>query len=57
MLDDSIDPVQGNYRVLRGGAFRGLPLAVRSAFRYIIQPDNRGDDIGFRLVRTHNLSP
>ncbi len=48
--DRSTAPPNG--QVLRGGGFRGLPLAVRSAFRYPIQPGARGDDIGFRLART-----
>lgn len=41
-------------RVLRGGSFDLGADNCRSAFRYFWQPDNRNDDIGFRVSRTYN---
>ena len=55
VISDPTGPASGKLRVLRGGAFAGRPLYVRSA--------NRGDDLpvyrafGFRLARTYDLSP
>ncbi|MFM8580671.1 MAG: formylglycine-generating enzyme family protein, partial [Planctomycetaceae bacterium] len=39
-------------RVLRGGAFSGLPNFIRSGFRGSIQPGQRRNFIGFRTART-----
>lgn len=39
-------------RVLRGGSWRTVPQLLRSANRNRVAPDNRSDDIGFRLART-----
>lgn len=39
------------YRVLRGGGWNGRGY-LRVAFRSFSDPDFRGDEIGFRLVRT-----
>jgi formylglycine-generating enzyme required for sulfatase activity len=36
--------------VVRGGSFYGSDLIVRCAFRLRLNPDNRGDDLGFRVV-------
>ena len=37
-------------RVLRGGAFFNRPRYVRCTYRYYLDPNRRGDDIGFRVV-------
>jgi hypothetical protein len=37
-------------RVLRGGAFNNNPRNVRCAYRNNNDPDNRNDNIGFRVV-------
>lgn len=47
------DPQAGGPRVLRGGAFYGLPRDVRCAYRSVNDPDDGYDDLGFRVV----LSP
>jgi len=50
-----IDPIffdQGSFRVIRGGSWIGSAVGLRSAFRSRDSPDYRGDDLGFRLVRT-----
>ena len=39
-------------RVLRGGSWISLALALRSAYRYRNYRDNRFNDYGFRLART-----
>jgi eukaryotic-like serine/threonine-protein kinase len=39
-------------RVLRGGAYYLSASHVRSAYRYLSRPTNRGSDFGFRLART-----
>jgi formylglycine-generating enzyme required for sulfatase activity len=38
--------------VLRGGAFRDLPLDLRSAYRFGVGPGVRDLVIGFRCVRS-----
>ncbi len=40
----------GEYRVLRGGSWNNNPDNVRSANRNRNTPDNRNDNIGFRVV-------
>ena len=42
----------GSYRVLRGGAWYGIPAILRSASRIRNDPDIRFYNIGFRLART-----
>ena len=42
----------GSYRVIRGGSWNNDPQYLRSAFRSNAGPGVRGDDVGFRLVRT-----
>ena len=42
----------GPNRVIRGGSWHGVPGFVRCAFRYRSGPGNRGNDLGFRLLRT-----
>jgi len=41
-----------SYRVLRGGAWYGIPAILRSASRLRNDPDTRFYNIGFRLART-----
>ena len=43
-------PVEGVYRVIRGGTWGGAPQYCRSADRTDVGPDGRYNDIGFRLV-------
>jgi len=58
VLIDPTGPASGNTRVLRGGSFSFPPVIVRSAVRATTaQPDDRGNDHGFRLARTYDLSP
>lgn len=52
---DPIGPSGG--RVLRGGAFGLQPWNLRSAYRGLGVPDFRGNNNGFRLARTYELSP
>lgn len=51
-LTDPEGPLSGSDRVVRGGAWDGLPCYVRSASRDGGAPSGRDDFIGFRLVRT-----
>jgi formylglycine-generating enzyme required for sulfatase activity len=44
--------VTGAYRVMRGGYWGDSARYLRSAYRYISDPDFRGHYIGFRLVRS-----
>ncbi len=44
--DDRTRPVQ------RGGSFVGFPDAGRSAFRFKVQPNDRGYNTGFRVARS-----
>ncbi len=45
-----IDEPRGPYRVLRGGSWRGQAHDCRSDYRSCGSPNNRNNDIGFRLV-------
>lgn len=50
---DTLDPKgpnSGSYRVLRGGSWSYSPWICRSAFRSRDNPDNRYNNIGFRIV-------
>jgi formylglycine-generating enzyme required for sulfatase activity len=50
--DDPSGPDSGAVRVLRGGSWFYGPFNTRSAFRFGIRPDFRGDGVGFRVTRT-----
>ncbi len=41
-------------RVLRGGSFNNNQRNVRCAYRNNNNPDNRNDNIGFRVVVSHD---
>jgi formylglycine-generating enzyme required for sulfatase activity len=43
-------PDRGAHRVLRGGSCFSRPLHCRAVYRYLNLPENRFDNIGFRLV-------
>jgi formylglycine-generating enzyme required for sulfatase activity len=43
-------PSSGSGRVVRGGSWSSDAYFCRVSFRYIIDPDDRNDDLGFRLV-------
>jgi formylglycine-generating enzyme required for sulfatase activity len=45
-----VDARRGEYRVVRGGCWRIIPLYCRCAFRYRYHPVNRHHHIGFRLA-------
>jgi formylglycine-generating enzyme required for sulfatase activity len=47
-----VDSPRGFYRVVRGGSWGSNPISCRSAYRNFITPDDRGSNIGFRVVRT-----
>jgi len=44
-------PTAGDNRVKRGGSWNNTPANVRSAHRNNTNPDNRNNNLGFRLVR------
>ena len=43
-------PDHGVARLLRGGSWYDFPMYCRSAIRYRLDPDDRGNTIGFRVV-------
>ena len=45
-------PNSGSFRVVRGGSWSDMPSSTRSAERSGSAPGNRGDGIGFRVLRT-----
>ena len=47
---DPRGPRRGRYRVLRGGSFGNPPVYLRAAGRYHDEPENRHDNVGFRVV-------
>jgi formylglycine-generating enzyme required for sulfatase activity/serine/threonine protein kinase len=61
-VDDPPGPSVAPFQVLRGGGWRSLPNRIRSAFRKraltprVVSPDDRENDIGFRVVRPQSGS-
>ena len=51
-VDDPTGPNSGSFRVVRGGSWSDMPSSTRSAERSGSAPGNRGDGIGFRVLRT-----
>ena len=49
---DPSGPRSGSYRVTRGGSWNFIARHCRSAFRAIASPGDRGNIVGFRLLRT-----
>jgi formylglycine-generating enzyme required for sulfatase activity len=49
---ENIDESMGQSRVIRGACWHDPPSATRCAMRRSGLPDNRSDDIGFRIVRS-----
>ena len=49
---DPIGPESGESRIVRGGAFIGLPLISRTTYRSKLPPDIRSTTYGIRLART-----
>jgi formylglycine-generating enzyme required for sulfatase activity/tRNA A-37 threonylcarbamoyl transferase component Bud32 len=47
---DPTGPTSGDARVIRGGSFKDPPAALRSAARTGARPQERRDDVGFRVV-------
>ena len=50
VVEDPQGPVQGDYRVVRGGSYFGSALNCRAASRHGHGPANRGSSFGFRLA-------
>ena len=48
---DPTGPVTGSFRVLRCGSWSDRPRYTRSALRNWLDAVNRGNNLGFRLVR------
>ena len=49
---DAQGPASGSDRVSRGGGWFGGPQYARVAYGFDNTPGNRGEDLGFRLLRT-----
>jgi len=47
---DPVGPSNGEFRVIRGGEYRGRPLGVRVSRRSYMLPNHRFKSIGFRCV-------
>lgn len=54
---DPLGPDSGTDRVMRGGRWNRLSVNSRSAFRYDINPFQRGTQNGFRIVRAPSPPP
>jgi sulfatase modifying factor 1 len=48
---DPKGPSAGTERVLRGGSWYSVPMALRTSFRHHMKPDGAGLDFGIRCVR------
>ena len=53
-VTDPVGPTSGSYRVVRGGGWSSTWGDCRSADRYLVSPDARSSQIGFRLLRTRS---
>jgi len=51
------DPTEGGHRVVRGGAWGGIQVDARCAYRFGLLPDDRDYDLGFRVVLRSPLLP
>jgi len=49
-LNDPEGPSSGKGRVIRGGSFLSSPPYCRSSFREGLEPDEKRNDLGFRIV-------
>jgi formylglycine-generating enzyme required for sulfatase activity len=49
LCDNNYEQTDTNSRVLRGGSWSSFALYCRSAFRLMIVPDARSDNVGFRV--------
>lgn len=57
-LDPQKEDLRTNeIRVLRGGAWFGYHFDARAVYRFDISPADRGDNLGFRVVRPTPLAP
>jgi formylglycine-generating enzyme required for sulfatase activity len=52
--EDSVEHINENHRLLRGGALYDRPAVGRSASRYGLAPSLRSTGGGFRLARTYD---
>lgn len=50
-LNSGRGPVNGNFKVLRGGAFSQEPYRCRVSFRIYRNPSSSKEDIGFRIAK------
>lgn len=51
-ITGGIGPINGNYKVFRGGAFDEEPNQSRVSFRLYSAPQDSRDNLGFRVART-----
>ena len=54
---DPVGPVDGDFRVVRGGANSQLVRLLRSANRLSMEPWTRNERIGFRVVQADPVAP
>ncbi|MEM7257302.1 MAG: formylglycine-generating enzyme family protein [Pseudomonadota bacterium] len=54
---DPVGPIEGDYRVLRGGSWIGYARRCRSAFRDGGEPSDRYHDVGFRFAQVDQPQP
>jgi formylglycine-generating enzyme required for sulfatase activity len=52
-VTDPVGPSGGSYRVGRGGSWGSFARGARAAVRRNAAPDDRGNGVGFRLLRTY----
>jgi sulfatase modifying factor 1 len=56
-LQDPTGPSEGDTRVVRGGFFDSPPGILRSAARFVVEPENRLGNLGLRCVRSRARQP
>ena len=54
---DPVGPIDGDFRIVRGGAHSQLARLLRSANRLSMEPWTRNPRIGFRIVQAEPVSP
>lgn len=50
VVENPMGPNKGRHRVTRGGRYFRRPVDCRVVYRNYVHPENRSDNIGFRLV-------
>jgi len=51
-ISNPVGPAEGTHRCVRGGAYDFAPRMCRVSSRYLILPNDKDSDVGFRIAQT-----